>query len=373
MLMGAAGPNAVPAAARAHLGSGNQLMQAERYAEAAGEFEQALRRDSALSEARDQLAVCYFELRDYARAQPLFDQMAAAQGSAPIAAYYLGRIDLIERHFDAAIRRFRSIPRDHPVRDELYFLGSSYYKQEQYQESVEILRQAAAGNPRDSRIHQLLARAYQKLGRGKEAEKEFAETRRLHDYYLEGSAAIGRCRAWLVQQKIEEAWNLCRALADTDDVDKIVAIGMLFGQAEQFRQAIQVWEKAAELDPDSSEIQYNLALTCFHLKDARQARDHAAAAVRLRPDFVEANILYGTILYMGGEDREALAVLTHAHELKPEDGTVDRLLAEELAIAAANQTCAQAAESLRKAMALQPDLPAISARLAETKARCRAE
>jgi len=373
LLMGAASLSAGSSAARAHLGSGNQLIEAERYSEAATEFEQALHDDPALSEARHQLAVCYFELRDYARARPLFEQMAATKSSAPVAAYYLGRMDLIERHFDSAIRRFRSIPRQNPVRDELYYLGSALYKQEKYAESVEILRQAAAANPRDSRIHQLLARAYQKLGQDREAENEFVETRRLHDYYLEGSTAIGRCRTLLVQEKAEEAWTLCRQLADTDDVDKIVAIGMLFSQSEQYRPAIEIWEKAAKLDPDSSEIQYNLALTCFHLKDVRRARDHAAAAVRQRPNFVEANILYGTILYMGGEDREALAVLTHAHELKPDDRTVDRLLAEELAIAAADEDCVKAAESLRVAMTLQPDLPSVSARLAETTARCRAK
>ena len=61
------------------------------------------------------------------------------------------------------------------------------------------------------------------------------------------------------------------------------------------------------------------------------------------------------------------------HELKPEDRTVDRLLAEELAIAAANQDRTRAAESLKEAMKLQPDLPAISSRLAEIKVRCRAE
>ena len=373
MLVGAAGLHAGATAARAHLGSGNQLMQAERYADAAREFEQALHDDATLSEAREQLAICYFELREYARARPLFEQMAAIKGSARIAAYYLGRIDLIERDFDSAIRHFGSIPRRNPVRDELYYLGSAYYKLEKYPESIEILRQAATDNPRDARIHQLLARAYQKLGRGSEAEKEFAETRRLHDYYLEGSTAIGRCRALLVQQKTEEAWTLCRQLADTDDVDKIVAIGMLFGQAEQYRPAMEVWEKAAELDPDSSEIQYNLALTLFQLKDARRARDRAAAAVRLRPDFVEANILYGTILYMGGEDGEALTVLTRAHELKPEDKTAGRLLAEELTIAAANQDCAQAAASLKKAMTLQPDLPSVARRTAEIKARCQPE
>jgi len=102
------------------------------------------------------------------------------------------------------------------------------------------------------------------------------------------------------------------------------------------------------------------------------AREHAAEAVRQRPDFVEANILYGTILYMGAEDREALAVLTHAHELEPDDPGVRRLLSEELAIAAdqhaRNQDWSKAAALLEKAAALAPDLPQISAKLAQARA-----
>src|SRR5437899_11680340 len=197
--MGAGGAAGSTAAARACLGSGNQLMQAERYAEAADEFQKALGDDHTLTKARDQLAICYFELRDYAHARPLLEQMLLDKNSAGVAAYYLGRIDLIDRDFDSAIRRLRSIPRENPVRDELYYLGSAYFKQEKYAESIRTLQQAAAQNPRDSRVHQLLARAYQKSSEPKAAEKEFAETRRLHDYYLEGSAAIARCRSQLAQ------------------------------------------------------------------------------------------------------------------------------------------------------------------------------
>ena len=348
-------------------------MQAERYGEAAEELQQALRDDAALTEARDQLAVCYFELRDYTQARPLFESMLVAKNTASLATYYLGRIDLVEHNLDSAIRRFRSLPRENPVRDELYYLGSAYYKQEKYPLTVDVLQQAAAQNPRDSRVHQLLARAYQKLGQSARAEKEFAETRRLHNYYLEGSVAIGRCRALLNQGQTDQAWNLCRPMTATDDVDKIVAIGMLFGQAQKYRQALTAWDKAVALDPDSSEIQHNLALTCFHLKDMLQARRHAAEAVRLRPDFVEANILYGTILYMGAEDQEALAVLTRAHELKPDDPTVRRLLAEELAISAerhaSHQNWREAAAILEKAAALEPDSQQISAKLAQARAK----
>src|SRR5258708_9974307 len=56
-------------AARAHLGSGNQLLQAERFVEAADEFQQALHDDPALAQAREQLAVCYLELRAYSLAR----------------------------------------------------------------------------------------------------------------------------------------------------------------------------------------------------------------------------------------------------------------------------------------------------------------
>jgi len=372
MLWNAGGALAA-SAARAHLGSGNQLLQAERYAEAADEFQQALRDDPALAQAGEQLAVCYFELRDYARARPLLERMLARKNSAGLATYYLGRMDLIEKNLDSAIRRFRSLSRENPVRDELYYLGSAYYKQEKYQLTIQVLKQEAARNPRDSRVHQLLARAHQKLGQRDQAEKEFAETRHLHDYYLEGSVAIGRCRASLVQGHTDEAWELCGPLTDTDDVDKIVAIGMLFGAAEKYPESRAAWEKAVALDPDSSEIQYNLALTCFHMKDMLRAREHAAEAVRKRPDFVEANILYGTVLYMGAEDHEALAVLTRAHDLKPDDPAVSRLLAEELSMSAdrhaQNQEWRQAVDLFEKASALQPNSREISAKLAQAQQR----
>jgi tetratricopeptide (TPR) repeat protein len=370
--IGVATASAAPGA-RAHLGVGSQLLQAERYAEAAAEFQQALRDDPALAQAREQLAVCYFELRDYSRARPLLEEMLARKSSLRLATYYLGRMDLVEHDLDSAIRRLRSLPRDNPVRDELYYLGSAYYKQEKYPLSIQVLKQAAAQNPRDARVHQLLARAYQKVGQSERAEQEFTQTRLLHDYYLKGSVMIGRCRALLSQGQTDKAWELCGPLTDTDDVDKIVAIGMLFGEAEKYSQARAAWEKAVGLDPDSSEIQYNLALTCFHLKDMPRARKHAAEAVRERPDFVEANILYGTILYMGAEDREATTVLTRAHELKPDDPTARRLLAEELSISAdryaRNQEWRQAVDLLEKAAALEPASQEISAKLAQARQR----
>src|SRR5579863_6119889 len=68
MLWTGGAPASAASAAQAHLGSGNQLLQAERYRDAADEFQLALRDHPSLAQAAQQLAVCYFELRDYARA-----------------------------------------------------------------------------------------------------------------------------------------------------------------------------------------------------------------------------------------------------------------------------------------------------------------
>ena len=359
--------------ARAHLGRGSKWMQMERYKEASQEFEQALRDDPALSQARQQLAICQFELRYYEVARQLFGEMLAAQENPELASYYLGRLDLVEQNFDLAIRRFQALDLDEPFRDELYYLGLAYFKQQKFSEAAETLKRSITSSPRDYRNHHLLARTCQKLGQTRQAEEEFAETQQLHDYYLQGTVAIAGCRSFLLSGQRDKAWQTCLPLLETDDVDKLVSIGMVFSKAEDYPHAQSVWDKALALDADSPEVNYNLALTCFHLKDMRRARKHSAAAVDLRPDFFEANVLYGTILFMSGEDESAIRFLTHAHELRPEDGEVRRLLAHELSLYAEAQMkkneLQRATVLLQQASELRPDSREIKSKLAELRAR----
>ena len=361
------------ASSRAHLGSGLRLAQSELYTQAAAEFEQALAQDPRNVEARTQLAICYFQLRNYDRARELLHDLPQSRAAAHLVAYYLGRMDLTDQNFDSAVRRFRSIPPEDPFRDELYYLGVAYYKQEQFDRAAAVWKRAAARNPRDSRIHQYLARAFRRLGREAEAEAEFRETRRLQAYYLEGSAAVKECGRLLAQGASDQEQERCRALLDTDDVDKIVALGMAFGQAGRYSDSLGAWEKALALDPESPEINYNLALTCYHLKQVARSRQYAAEAVRLRPDFPEANVLYGTVLYLLAEDKAALAVLRRAHELQPDDTGVRKLLAKELAGEASKLADAGqwpgAADLMQQAASLEPGSPEIAGRLAEFRAR----
>lgn len=314
--------------AMAHLGKGTELMRSERYQEAAKEFEYALEQDPKLDEARLNLAICDFELRDYAAARRLFSALASSKPAVPKATYYLGRIDLLEDKVDSAIARFRSLERGPEVQDEKYFLAVALFRKHQYAESADLLKQWIGENPRDFRAHQRLARVLLKLGRQQEAAQEFQRTKELQAYYMEGSNALRACQGLLAAGKNDEAWQQCQSMAETDDVDKLAALGVAFGAKGDAKHAQTIWQKAVRLDPDSPEINYNLAFACFQLRDMAQASSYASKAVRLWPDFPEANVLYGTVLYMLADDARAKQVLGHAQELRPDDEMVRRLLTE---------------------------------------------
>lgn len=320
--------HAAPETAMAHVGTGAELMRSERYQEAAKEFEEALNEDAKLDQARLDLAICDFELRNYTDARRLFSSLTSLNHEARTAAYYLGRIDLLEDHLDRAMARFRSLERGGEVLDEKYYLAIALFRKEQYAESADLLKQWIAEDPRDFRAHQRLARVLLKLGREQEAEQEFSRTKELHTYYMEGSRALAACQRLLAAGNNDEAWRQCAPMTETDDVDKLAALGIAFGDKGDAEHARAIWEKAVRLDPDSPEINYNLALAYFHLRDTRQARVYASNAVRLWPDFPEANVLYGTVLYMLADDALAKQVLRHAEELRPDDEMVHRLLTE---------------------------------------------
>ena len=316
--------------ASAHLGIANKAFAEERFGEAANGYQKALELDPKLLTARRDLAVCRFELRQYDLAEVLLAELLKYNSTGLMAHYYLGRIDVMEAKFRPAIKHFLLITTVQPFRDEKYFLGMAYYKMSDWETAAKTLRDAIQDNPRDFRSHQLLARTLQKLGREDPAAREFSQTRELLSYYAEGSQALKQCSQLLSNDASDEIDRACGTLLETDDVDKLAAVGMMFGKAGFFDRAEEAWRRAAVLDPESPEIRYDLALTCFHLKHFACARENANAAIKARSDFPEANVLYASVLYKLGADEEALPALRRAYALSPRDAAIHEMLANEL-------------------------------------------
>ncbi len=311
-----------------HLGAGLRLFELQRYSESAREFDLALAINPKLDDARYHLAVSYFNERRYADSRKQFERLRATGYRKDWATYYLGRMDLLDGNLDRAIQQFESLKGPSPLEDELYFLGSAYMKKGEPEKAIVPLRRQVSFNPRDFRAHNLLARAYTKTARPDEAEREYAEAAQLHKYYLKGKKELMECRALLEAGTSEQAWALCGSVVETDDIDKLTAVGMLFGEFHSYDRALQAFEKALALDPESPEVNYDIGFTYFGKKDYPQARKFLETAVQLRPHFFEAQALEGTVLYLLGDDAAALKALQQAHELRPDDDAISKLLAK---------------------------------------------
>ena len=152
--------------ARAVFEEGLRNLEQNRYEQAIEAFQRSLKLDPALLTARYDLGVAYFSLGKFDQAKQAFHEVLQQSPRHQLARYFLGRVDLIQANPEAAIREFRAIAGQQPVADELYYLGSAYFRKSDIPEAIRTLKRAATWKPEDYRIHLLLARALERGGQG---------------------------------------------------------------------------------------------------------------------------------------------------------------------------------------------------------------
>ncbi len=217
-----------------------------------------------------------------------------------------------------------------------------------------------------------LARVYLKGGRRAEAEQQFAVSSARRQHYNDAARQGVDCVQALTNRPLEEARATCRARFDPADPDKLITLGMLYGEQGYYAESLEPFKKALAMDPDSFETNYNLGLSYFRLKHYADARGSLAKAVDLRPDFFGSNALLGATLFTLEEDELAYRVLDHAHQLKPEDtDTVVLLFKVTMLLAYQHWSRKEYRECLgflEKARALRPNDAEVQERMAEVEA-----
>jgi len=223
--------------------------------------------------------------------------------------------------------------------------------------------------PRDFRVHDHLARVYQKQGHSAEAEKEYSLSSQLRAHYDEASRVAVACSQELETHGLGAAQPTCQQLFDSRDPDKLTTLGMLYGRHGFFAAAVDPLAQAARLDPDSSEIQHDLGLTYFRLHRYQEARAPLEKAVALRPDFFGSCALLGATLYALGELEPSYASLRHAHQLNPQDQDTAHLLFSAAIVLAEREFNSKEYEKslahLQAAADTRPADPDVHRRLAE--------
>jgi tetratricopeptide (TPR) repeat protein len=367
----APGPQSTTAdSAEAHLGKGYDALKQDRYEVAAQEFRAALTLDPSLVlRAQFPLAVALFEQHKSAQARHEFEAVRREAGDHPNVLYYLGRLDIEDRNFSGAIKNLSQAMVKPPFPDTAYYLGFAYFKQGDLPNAEKWLKEAAELNPRDSRIPYQLGFVYRKAGREEEATKSLALSQDLHRQDDTEAQLRTECGNKLDQGPREEALALCEKLYHADDAERLTALGMIYGQHGDLEAALKPFLRAAQLSPQSPQVQYNLALTYFQLNRFEDARVPLAQALKRWPDLFPLNALDGAVLAKLGEDQQAYAVLRHAQQLNPQDtATSDLLYATTLKLAEESQKARRYSDALRYLEAdaqVRPQDPAPHRGLAE--------
>ena len=353
-----------------HLGKGYEALKQERYDDAAAEFRAALEIDPTLvMRARFPLAIALFEEHKNAEARGELQTVRRAVGDRPSVCYYFGRLDLEEQNYKGAVAELNKAIVNPPFPDTAYFLGFAYFKAGNEQDAEKWLKEAARREPVDSRAQYQLALLYRKQGREEEAKQAFSKTKEQRDQSNKLSQLKWDCAHELDRGVSEQAINVCEQLDNPDDAEMLLTLGILYGQHGELERALKPLRQAAELAPQSPQMQYNLAFTYYRLGRFADARTPLAGAVERWPDLFSLSALYGAVLWQLGEAEAAYQSLKRAHQLNADDAsTTDLLYVATLELAKRAEASGADSESLnylKEAAILKPTAPAPHQRMLE--------
>jgi tetratricopeptide (TPR) repeat protein len=265
--------------AAAHLGRGYELIQQQRYDQAATEFRRALEIEPNLPRARYQLAIALFASGERDESARQFDVVRREAPDNRGAVYFLGRLRLLEGDNDGAIRFFQKIAADPPIPDTGFYLGCALLGSGDTQGAITALQRAAADSPRDYRIPYRLARAYAIAGRPNDVTRAYEKAGALRGEYNKAAAEALQCAAAVSSGGDQTA---CRGLFDPNDPDKLTTLGMIYGQHGAHEKAIQALELASRLDPDSFEIFHNISRNSLSRRPVFKSNARAACICGVR-------------------------------------------------------------------------------------------
>jgi len=146
----------------------------------------------------------------------------------------------------------------------------------------------------------------------------------------------------------EEAHAVCQRLYDATSAEKLTALGTIHGQHGDLEAALEPLQHAAQLEPQSPQMQYNLAFTYYRMNRLEEARAPLAKAIERWPDLFPLQSLYGAVLARLGDDLAAYRALGRAQEINPQDPRTRELLyTTTLALARESQAAGHDPESKR--------------------------
>jgi Tfp pilus assembly protein PilF len=271
-----------------------------------------------------------YQRKDFAGARKSYEKALELAPQSLEALAGLTRLDLAEKKVEDARKRIEARAAADPKSAEVLYLAANVYAAgRDLPKAEETLRRGIQADPTHSLSYTMLAGvllAQKKLDAARdefdsmatrdpknvgaktmaamivhsqnlpEAKRRYAEI--LKDAPDAGVAANNL--AWIYAEegtRLDEALRLAQT-ATAQMADNAAAqdtLGWVYYKKEMPERAIEPFEKSVTKEPENPVYHYHLALALQRLGDVRRARESAQRAVKLKPDYTEAQQLLSSL------------------------------------------------------------------------------
>ena len=182
-------------------------------------------------------------------------------------------------------------------------LGNVYTKQKKYQEAVHHYTRAIAMRPITPdhvRTYNFRGTAYSRLGRKKDAIRDFNEAIRLdrRDYRAYNNRGLLYAETGLHRRALQD-FNQA-VLMNPNNAELYKNRGIACASLKLYQNAFEDFEKALTLVPDDANIYYNRGVAYIELGRHQEAFSDFNEAIRLKADYTNAYHYRGGIYLMYG-------------------------------------------------------------------------
>lgn len=154
--------------------SGDNYYDTDDLDNAVSEFKKAIELDNANANAMNSLGECYGRLKDFEKAEEMFNQTISLNSRDYIARYNLGLLKLLQGQREEALGLFLQAYNSQGNMFELTFqIGKLYLERKEYAKAREFLAKAVEQSPQSAYVLRHLADALHGLGKLDEAIKAY--------------------------------------------------------------------------------------------------------------------------------------------------------------------------------------------------------
>jgi tetratricopeptide (TPR) repeat protein len=310
--------------------------------------------------------------RHYKAAQDLHSAGKAGEAEAEYKAALgeayrgLGRVLLAGGEYHKAVKALdRAVSNAGPSEAVLIDQATAYFYTQKYEEALDPLKKALAGNPQSPAAHHLLGKVYFMLRRFDDAagELEIALKSSPEDFDMSYTLALARLKQQQLAPAEQVFGRLLKRLGSRPEVHNL--FGRAYREMNYFDEAIREFKKTIALDPKYPRAHYNLGLS-YLLKDStlklKEAAEEFRAELATYPEEFLAIYNLGLVLVIERQYEEGARLLEKAVRLRPQNPDARLFLGN--AYHGLGQYD-KAIESLRKSMELNPQIDKISSHAAE--------